>query len=146
MQIDLSFKNIGFNKKRITPLLIILEVLTSQYVYLQKSYKAILNLNIKKNAFIACKINLTKKNMYNFLNTLITYLPNLERKKYIYFKKVKYNILNDYNIKLNNIYKINKLKNLQSIFIQSFNINIYFTTSFYQEKIFLLSSLNQRLI
>nr|YP_009688824.1 ribosomal protein L5 [Cafileria marina]QEF30248.1 ribosomal protein L5 [Cafileria marina] len=146
IKVNLSFKNIAFNKKRITPLLIILETLFSQYTYLQKSHKSILNLNIKKNDFVSCKIDLNKNNMYNFLDTLITYLPSLEKNKYIFLKNIKYNILNDYNIKLNNIYKFNQLKNLQNVLIQDINISIYFETFFYQEKIFLLSSLNQKLL
>ena len=146
IKVNLSFKNIAFNKKRITPLLIILETLFSQYTYLQRSHKSILNLNIKKNDFVSCKIDLNKNNMYNFLDTLITYLPSLEKNKYIFLKNLKYNILNDYNIKLNNIYKFNQLKNLQNVLIQDINISIYFETFFYQEKIFLLSSLNQKLL
>ena len=109
-----------------------------------KATKPILTLGIKKGDFVGCKITLRKKNVINFLDNFILYLPFFETYKnpfshnYIMNKKT-----NDLLFGVNNNLKFIGLQNyVQMKLIKQFHVNIIFRNLLIEEKLFFLSSYN----
>jgi large subunit ribosomal protein L5 len=96
--VNISFIIINFNKKRMAPFLLIIEILTSQRNFPIRSFKNILYLGIKKNNFVGCKITLRNKNLYEFLDNLILFFPQLNINSIILKKNLKQNKYNFFNI------------------------------------------------
>jgi ribosomal protein L5 len=95
--LNFSFKEINFNKKRVAPFLLILEILSNQRNTAMKSKKNIIYLNIKKNTFVGCKVTLRENNIYEFLDTMLLYLPQLENIDLIKQQELNKNKFNNFS-------------------------------------------------
>ena len=98
ISLNFGFKNINFDKKKMIPFFMILELISNQKSYITFSKKNVLSIKIKKGTITGCKVTLRNKNLYNFLDSLILALPRYENFKGFYFNKK--------NKKVNNV-KIN---------------------------------------
>ena len=77
--INISSKQLANEKKNIIPFLLVLELITGQKGKLTISKKNKIHFKIKKGMVIGCKVTLNKKNSYEFLENLITFvLPALK--------------------------------------------------------------------
>jgi len=140
--VNISFIIINFNKKRMAPFLLIIEILTSQRNFPIRSFKNILYLGIKKNNFVGCKITLRNKNLYEFLDNLILFFPQLNINSIILKKNLKQNKYNFFNIWITHLFNFYNIKNLQTNFIKNINFNFIFSSWFFEEKLFNLISNN----
>lgn len=95
--LNFSFKEINFNKKRVAPFLLILEILSNQRNTAMKSKKNIIYLNIKKNTFVGCKVTLRENHIYEFLDTMLLYLPQLENIDLIKQQELNKNKFNNFS-------------------------------------------------
>ena len=109
-----------------------------------KATKPVLTLGIKKGNFVGCKITLRKKNLINFLDNFILYLPFFETyrdpfsQNYIFNKKT-----NDFLFGVNNNLKFISLQNyFNQKLINQFHVNIIFRNLLIEEKLFFFSSYN----
>lgn len=76
--INTSFNMSFSNKKNIEEIVNDLTLITSQKPITTKAKKSIAGFKIRKGFIIGCKVTLRKKNMYNFLNKLISFaLPRI---------------------------------------------------------------------
>lgn len=140
--LNFSFKTIAFNKKRIALFLFILELLANRPNTTVKAKKHIIYLNIKKNSFVGCKITLRQKDCYDFIDTLILYLPRIEKTNLIKNHDVEKNKFNNFSFWLTQLFKFYSLQNLQNDFVQNLHITFVFNSWFKEEKVFLLTSNN----
>jgi ribosomal protein L5 len=62
-----------------------------------KSKKNIIYLNIKKNTFVGCKVTLRENNIYEFLDTMLLYLPQLENIDLIKQQELNKNKFNNFS-------------------------------------------------
>lgn len=95
--LNFSFKTIAFNKKRIAMFLFILELLANRQNTAVKAKKQIIYLNIKRNTFVGCKVTLRRKDCYEFLDTLILYLPRLEKSNFFKKTDIEKNKFNNFS-------------------------------------------------
>ena len=140
--LNFSFRYINFNKKRITPFLLVLELLVNQKAFLTRSRKPILYLNIRQNALVGCKLTLRKKPIYKFLDNLVVFLPYLTDDKNLMDKLNKKTKSNFIIINWNNLFKISTLQNLSLDVLTNLSGNFIFKTWFIEEKVFVLLSNN----
>lgn len=140
--LNFSFKEINFNKKRVAPFLLILEILSNQRNTAMKSKKNIIYLNIKKNTFVGCKVTLRENNIYEFLDTMLLYLPQLENIDLIKQQELNKNKFNNFSFWLNQLFKFYQLKNLQQDFVQRLKVVVVFNSWLSEEKSFFFTSNN----
>lgn len=140
--LNFSFKEINFNKKRVAPFLLIIEILSNQRNVTVKSKKNIIYLNIKKNTFVGCKVTLRKNNIYDFLDTISLYLPQLETNSIVHYNDLKKNKFNNFAFWLHQLFKFYQVKNLQQEFVQFLRVIVIFNSWFFEEKSFFFSSNN----
>lgn len=140
--LNFSFKEINFNKKRVAPFLLILEILSNQRNTAMKSKKNIIYLNIKKNTFVGCKVTLRENNIYEFLDTMLLYLPQLENIDLIKQQELNKNKFNNFSFWLNQLFKFYQLKNLQQDFVQRLKVIVVFNSWLSEEKSFFFTSNN----
>merc|ERR1712066_729914 len=100
ISLNFGFKNINFDKKKMIPFFMILELISNQKSYINFSKKNVLSIKIKKDTITGCKVTLRNKNLYNFLDVLLLSLPRYENFKGFFLQKK--------NKKINNV-KINLL-------------------------------------
>lgn len=137
--INTTFEKINFNKKRISLILIIIEILVMQKIYKQIAKKMYVYLNIKKNSFIGCKVTLQKKNLTNFIDTLILVLPLIKNRL-----NTKLLNKNDFslNFVLSQLLSYYQLSNIKQNLINKLNVSFIFSSWLLEEKIFILLSNN----
>lgn len=140
--LNFSFKEINFNKKRVAPFLLILEILSNQRNTAMKSKKNIIYLNIKKNTFVGCKVTLRENHIYEFLDTMLLYLPQLENIDLIKQQELNKNKFNNFSFWLNQLFKFYQLKNLQQDFVQRLKVVVVFNSWLSEEKSFFFTSNN----
>lgn len=137
ISLNFGFKQIKFNKKQMVPFFMILELISNQKCVVTTSRKNILNLKIKRGSITGCKVTLRKKNLYNFIDTLILSLPRSENFKNFYFnKKIK---SYSFSVKILDLFIFHSIESELVDFIKSLDINFIFNTINNQEKIFLLT-------
>lgn len=134
-----TFENINFNKKRISLFLVLLETICLQKTYKNISRKPLIFLNIKKGSFIGCKITLRNQNLYNFLDSLILFLPQVN-----YRLNTKFLNKNDisFNFMLTQIINFHEFFNIKQNILNKINLNFLFSSWLLEEKLFILTGLN----
>jgi len=137
--VNTTFENINFNKKRISLFLVLLETICLQKTYKNIARKPLIFLNIKKNSFIGCKITLRDKNLYNFLDSLILFLPQVN-----YRLNTKFLNKNDtsFNFILSQILNFHEFFNIKQNILHKINLNFLFSSWLLEEKLFILTGLN----
>lgn len=138
--LNFSFKQIDFEKKRMLPFLLVLELLSNQKViYTKNLKKSALRLKLRQNSIVGCKVTLRDKNLYIFLLNFalgLTRTENLIKFNTIKLKKTKNE---NFNFTLFDIFMFPQLENEFYDFIQYLNVNIKFKTKSFQQKLFLLT-------
>ena len=138
ISLNFGFKDINFDKKRMIPFFMVLELLTNQKCVVTTSKKDFLSLKIKKGTITGCKVTLRNKNLYNFLDTLMLALPRYENFKGFYVKNKNVNT-NSFSIILLNLFIFHSLETELTSFIKKLDINFTLNTNNKDEKLFLLS-------
>lgn len=138
--LNFSFKPINFNKKKIIPFLMALELIVGQKSKLTRSKKALMTLKIREGAIVGCKVTLSKDNLYQFYDYLLIALPRSEN-----FQGIKQTAINKSNANIISF----ALKDLFTFYqveldlhpiIQYLDMTIIFNTQNIDEKTFLLSA------
>ena len=98
-----SFESINFNKKRITPFLLLLELLFQQRNVVKSTNKTIFSLKSNKNLMVGCKLTLRKKLIETFFDDFLLNL-SYQNQKFLFLNQ-KLNENNGFSItcNLNNI-------------------------------------------
>ena len=60
--------------------------------------------NLRKNSIVGCKVNLRKKNLYKFYDSLLLALPKLENFKGILQQKIENNYKNSFGFILKDLF------------------------------------------
>ena len=137
-KVVLNFNCKAFEIKKLSTALLALKLVTNKKGKLTTSNKPNIILKIKKGTPVGCKVILTSKLMYKFLNLFIfRVLPTLKNSALI---KIKDKSTITYTIKNSLIFKILEKNYIIFNNIQNVNINIITTTASYKELFFLLKS------
>lgn len=138
ISLNFGFKNISFDKKKMVPFFMILELISNQKSYITFSKKNVLSIKIKKGTITGCKVTLRNKNLYNFLDTLILSLPRYENFKGFYFNKKNKKISN-VKINLSDLFVFHAVESELISYVKHLDINFIMNTVNNDEKIFLLT-------
>ncbi len=108
--LNMTDKNIVNDKKNIMPLISSLEIVSGQKLKYTSAHKSISTFKIRKKQIIGCKLDLRKKQMFTFLEKLITIILPRERN----FTGINKSCLDSYghlNVGLPTILNFPELKN-----------------------------------
>lgn len=140
--INMSSVDLAFEKKRIIPLLLVLELITGQKGCITLSKKNKIHLKIKKGMVVGCKVSLNKKNSYQFIENLITLvLPYVKNFKGYTFNHKSPSVI---SFTIENILNFPELQNefLHFSNLPPINISINLNSSTIEESELFLSSFN----
>lgn len=142
ISINLSSTNLAFEKKKIIPFLLVLELISGQKGGLTFSKKNKIHLKIKQGMVVGCKVTLNKLKSHVFLENLILFvLPNINN-----FKGFSLNKKSplELSFKINNILNFMELQNefLHFSNIPPLNITIQTDSSNIEDTKILLNSFN----
>lgn len=140
--INISSINLAIEKKKIIPLLLAIELISGQKGKITLSKKNKIHLKVKQGMIVGCKVTLNKKNSYNFLEDLITFvLPNRKDFKGFYINSKSPSNL---SFKIDNVLDFFELQNEFLTFskIPNLNITIKMNSNSTEESKLLLNSLN----
>jgi large subunit ribosomal protein L5 len=140
--LNINFKDIDFNKKKVLPFFLAMELLTNQKCIATLSSRNVLAWKLRKGMLVGCKVTLRKKNMFEFLDSLMLSLPRMEKFKPLKLTKVKNSIKNSFTMQLNEtvfFYPIELGLGINSE-IKKIEINFIFNNLSLEEKIFLLNT------
>ena len=138
LSLNFGFKDINFDKKKIIPFFIILELVSNQKCIITTSKQDFLSLKIKKGSITGCKVTLRNKNLYNFIDTLIISLPKYENFKGFKLKNLNKKV-NSFSLTLLNLFIFHSTESELLNFIKKLNINFNTNTINVDEKLFLLT-------
>lgn len=136
--LNFGFKDINFDKKKMIPFFIILELLANQKCSVTNSKKDFLSLKIKKGSITGCQITLRNRNLYDFLDTLFLSLPRDENFKGFFLKNITRKI-NSFSITLLNLFIFHSIELELVDFIKKLDISFIMNTINIDEKFFLLT-------
>lgn len=81
MILNLSLKEVDFNKKRALPFFLAMELLTNQKCIATLSSKNIITWKLRKGALVGCKVTLRNTNLFEFIDNLNLTFPRMEKFK-----------------------------------------------------------------
>lgn len=136
--LNFGFKGIQFEKKKMVLFFMALELITNQKCVLTSSKKNLVFLRIKKGSITGCKVTLRKKNLYNFLDSLLLALPRSENFSGFIYKKDT-NKQNNFSTKLGDLFIFQPLESELLPYVKFIDINFSFNTKNDFEKFFLFS-------
>jgi large subunit ribosomal protein L5 len=145
--ISVTSKSLVNDKKYIIPALLALELISGQKLKLAKAKHSIASFKLRKNQLIGCKVTLQGKNMFYFLDKLITLiLPRLigaasqRGPLYNYFNIKTIDSQGNYNLGLNNLLLFPELENHFELFeiFRGMNISLITSTTKKQNSFLLL--------
>nr|NP_066313.1 ribosomal protein L5 [Malawimonas jakobiformis]AAG13680.1 ribosomal protein L5 [Malawimonas jakobiformis] len=128
-----SIKKISVNitvdsKNRVIEPLMVLELITGQKAKVLKAKKSISSFNLRKDMYIACKVTLQKKNMYNFINKLINIvLPKIREFKG--FSVDNIDSQNNYTLSIKNMSIFPEIEYQFDIFNKIYGMDITIVTN-----------------
>ena len=138
ISLNFGFKNINFDKKKMIPFFMILELISNQKSYITFSKKHVLSIKIKKGTITGCKVTLRNKNLFNFLDSLVLGLPRYEDFKGFRFNK-KNKKVNNIKINISDLFIFHTIESELVNYIKYLDVNFIFNTVNNDEKIFLLT-------
>lgn len=138
--LNFSFKDIGFNEKKVIPFFLALELITGQKGAVTVAKKPILVLKIQKGMLTGCKVTLRKKQLFKFLDHLMLSLPRSEKFKGIFLDKIKKSNTNTFSMNLYDLFIFYQLESELDPNVQQLQLSFVFNTKIIEEKVFLLSS------
>ena len=142
ISINISSLNLAFEKKKIIPLLVAIELISGQKGRITLSKKNKIHLKIKKGIVVGCKVTLNTQNSHEFLEHLILFVfPHIKDFKGFSIKHKSPSIL---SFKINNLLNFFELNNefLNFSNISPVNITIKLNTNTIEESNLLLNSYN----
>lgn len=102
--LNFSFLDINFNKKKVLPFFLAMELITNKKCIATLSSKNILACKLRKGMLVGCKITLRKKNLEDFIDTLILTLPRMDKFVEVRMKKKRKNITNFFSFSLTELF------------------------------------------
>lgn len=137
--LNFSFKQIDFNKKKIIPFFMALELITGQKAFLTRSKKLTMGLKIRKGDIVGCKVTLQHKQLYQFYDYLMLALNRSEN-----FKPFDINQLqkkrHTFSFHLKDLFNFYQVELDLNPIIEEIDITILYNTNNKEEKIFLTSA------
>ena len=140
--LNFSFKDINFNKKKVLPFFLALELLSNQKCIATTSTKDIFAWKLRKGMISGCKVTLRNKNMFDFFDSLSLTLPRMEKLKPLVWDVIQKNTNKFLVIKLSELilfYSLELGLNLNSE-VRKIELNFIFNTFTKEEKLYLLSA------
>jgi large subunit ribosomal protein L5 len=137
-----NFKYINFKEKKIFSFFLTLELISNQKCFVIFSKKSNVQLNIRKDAILGCKVTLRNNNMYLFLDYLFFALLKYEKFIGISFNKLYNAIKNTYIFTLKDLFIFFQTEMELDPLIKYLQISIIFNTNAIEQKLFLLNSFN----
>ncbi len=143
MILNFTFKDLEFNKKKVLPFFLAVELLTNQKCIATLSSKNVLIWKLRKGMLVGCKVTLRNEILEDFFDSLLLASPRMERYTLIKIinKKMKEKS-NFFLIKLSELlffYPIELGLGINSQ-VRKVELNFVFNTLSIEEKIFLLTS------
>lgn len=142
ISINLSSTNLAFEKKKIIPFLLLLELISGQKGTINISKKNKINLKIKKGMVMGCKVTLNESNSYKFLENLILFIfPNINNFKGFSLNKKS---ATELSFKIDNVLNFLELENefLNFSKMPKLDLTLHIKTQTIEETNCLLTSLN----
>lgn len=140
--LNLSLKEVDFNKKKALPFFLAMELLTNQKCVATLSSKNILTWKLRKGALVGCKVTLRNENLYEFIDNLNLTFPRMEKFKGINFPFFTKKPTNSFSLTLTELilfYPIELGLGINTE-VKKIEINFLFKNFSTQEKIFLLTT------
>lgn len=140
--LNFSFKDIKFNKKRVLPFFLALELLSNQKCVATISSKDIFVWKLRRGMISGCKVTLRHFNMFTFLDTLILTLPRMEKLKPLNWEHVQKNTNKFIALTVSELilfYSLELGLNLNSE-VRKLELNFIFNTFTIEEKLYLLTA------
>ncbi len=75
--LNFTFKDLDFNKKKVLPFFLAMELLTNQKCIATLSSKNILIWKLRKGMLVGCKVTLRKDNLEDFFDSLLLASPRM---------------------------------------------------------------------
>lgn len=138
----LNFRSINFKEKRIFSFFLVLELLSNQKCFIIFSKKSHIQLNIRKDMALGCKVTIRHENLFLFLDYLFFALLRYEKFSGLKLSNFLNNIKNSYIFTLKDLFTF--FQNEMEIYplIKYLQISLIFNTNSVEHKIFLLNSFN----
>ncbi len=151
LQLNFSFKDIEFNKKRALAFFMGLELLTNQKCVATLSAKNVLAWKLRKGSLVGCKVTIRKKAIAEFLDSFSLALLRMESVKPITFTKNK-KIKEKKELQIHKTYSLDDIVSFYPIEfglginteVRKGDLRITFNTADTLQQIFLLT--NSRLL
>ena len=137
-----NFKYINYKEKKIFSFFLTLELLSNQKCFIIFSKKANIQLNIKKDSILGCKVTLRAINMYLFLDHLFFALLKYDKFIGLLFNKLLNNITNNFIFNIKDLFIFFQLEMELNPIIKYLQLSLDFNTNSIEHKIFLLNSFN----
>jgi len=140
--LNLSLKEVDFNKKKALPFFLAMELLTNQKCVATLSSKNVLTWKLRKGALVGCKVTLRAHNLYEFIDNLNLTLPRMEKFKGIALQMLTKKPTNSFSLTLTELilfYPIELGLGINTE-VKKIEINFLFKNFSIQEKIFLLTT------
>lgn len=141
--LNLSFKEIDFDKKKVLPFFLALELMTGQKCVATLSSKNLISWKLRKGMLVGCKVTLRNNIMEDFFDTLLLVLPRMNLFKGISEKELhKKKNVNFFSIVLKELFFFFTFESILGTTsnVQEININIMFSTKIIEEKLFMFFS------
>lgn len=138
--LNFSFKNIQFDKKKVIPFFLTLELISNQKCSITTAKRAVLGLKIRKGVMTGCKVTLRNKNLYKFLDHLVLALPRSESFKGFSLNALTKNVSVDFSTHLNELFMFYQAESEINSYINKLDITFVTNTKCFEEKAFLLTS------
>ena len=138
--LNFSFKDINFNKKRVLPFFLAMELLTNQKCVATLSTKDIFAWKLRRGMLVGCKVTLRNKNLTEFFDSLALALPRMEKFHPLEAHVIKQNSTVSVALKLSELvlfYPIELGLGINAE-VRQIEINFLFNTYTKEEKYFLL--------
>lgn len=140
--LNLSLKEVDFNKKKALPFFLAMELLTNQKCVATLSSKNVLAWKLRKGVLVGCKVTLRKTNIYEFIDNLNLTLPRMEKFKGLEFQTFTKKPTNSFSLTLTELilfYPIELGLGINTE-VKKIEINFLFKNFSIQEKLFLLTT------
>ncbi len=141
--LNLSFKEIDFDKKKVLPFFLALELMTGQKCVATLSSKNLISWKLRKGMLVGCKVTLRKNVMEDFFETLLLVLPRMNLFKGIFEKDlIKNKKVNSFSIMLKELFFFFTFESILGTTsnVQQITINLMFSTKIIEEKLFMFYS------
>jgi large subunit ribosomal protein L5 len=137
--LNFSFKPVNFNKKRLIPFFMALELISGQKCSITRSRKLTMALKIRKGSIVGCKVTLQKNQLYQFYDYLLLALTRSENLQ-PFSEKAFNNKQHTFSFSLQDLFNFYQVELDLNPVIQTVDVVMIYNTKNTAEKIFLSSA------